>query len=313
MGSCATTRGCGRVKADARHEAEARRLLLAHAPAYATAPLVPLGAGTGHAAWLAGDPDDRPVVVRLDTGDAEGRAARVRREAALLALVAGVSPLPVPVPAFVDADAGWLAYARLPGTPLLRVPSARCVPHARAVGRALGGLLARLHALPAADVRDLVDADLRSAAEWIEEARDTLDAVRGALPPAVREPVARFVAATPVADAASDGAHLVFTHEDLGIEHVLVDDATMAITGVIDWSDAALADASSDFARVLRDLGPDALAAALAAYGAGDAATIARRAWFRARCLVLEDVAFGLETGDEAYVAKGVAAAGWLF
>lgn len=302
------------MKADARHEAEARRLLAAHAPAYATAPLVPLGAGADHAAWLAGDAHGRPLVVRLDTGDVAGRAARVRREASLLALVAGVSPLPVPVPAFVDAESGGLAYAHLAGTPLLRVPAARRAPHARAVGHALGQLLARLHAVPRDAVRGLVEADDRDASAWIDEARGTLEAVAGVLPPGTREAVARFVDATPAADAASDGERVVFTHEDLGLEHLLVDHASLAITGVIDWSDAALADVSSDFARVLRDLGPGALASALAAYAAGDDTTaIARRAWFRARCLVLEDLAFGLEAGDEAYVAKGVAAVGWLF
>jgi aminoglycoside phosphotransferase (APT) family kinase protein len=40
----------------------------------------------------------------------------------------------------------------------------------------------------------------------------------------------------------AERAELVLSHNDLGIEHVLVDPATLEVTGVVDWSDAAIVD-----------------------------------------------------------------------
>ena len=102
-------------------------------------------------------------------------------------------------------------------------------------------------------------------------------------------------------------------HNDLGIEHVLVATATGEITGVIDWSDAALTDAAYDFGLLHRDLGPAALATALTAYRAGDTAALRERAAFYARCSLLEDLAFGSRTGLSAYTGKSLAALPWLF
>lgn len=50
------------------------------------------------------------------------------------------------------------------------------------------------------------------------------------------EPVEAFLYASPP----GGGYALVFSHNGLGIEHVLVDPVTWRVTGVIDWGDAAL-------------------------------------------------------------------------
>jgi aminoglycoside phosphotransferase (APT) family kinase protein len=122
--------------------------------------------------------------------------------------------------------------------------------------------------------------------------------------------VEAFLAAPPP-DSGTDT--LVFSHNDLGIEHVLVDPATATVTGVIDWSDAALADPACDFGLLYRDLGPAALAAALTEYRAGDAAALRERTAFYARCSLLEDLAYGTQTGQNAYTDKSLAALEWLF
>ena len=136
-----------------------------------------------------------------------------------------------------------------------------------------------------------------------------------------RPRIAAFLHATP-----PEPTHeIVFSHNDLGIEHVLVDAATLTVSGVIDFSDAALDDPSYDFGLILRDLGPNALAAALAGYAASlptDADAIDRsaadvtapaRAGFYARCSVLEDLRYGIDTGRLSYVSKSIAALDWLF
>ena len=86
------------------------------------------------------------------------------------------------------------------------------------------------------------------------------------------------------------------------------------MTGVIDWSDAAIVDPAVDVGLLYRDLGP-AAHAALASYRSevSDHATLEERAVFYARCSVFEDLAYGIGTGQERYVEKSLAAMAWLF
>jgi aminoglycoside phosphotransferase (APT) family kinase protein len=93
----------------------------------------------------------------------------------------------------------------------------------------------------------------------------------------------------------------VLVHGDLGAEHLLYDGTR--ITGVIDWSDAAVSDPELDFARLYRDFGPDFLDRSVAAYQtqAGTPALDLDRVEFFARCAALEDLSYGLRTGRQVY------------
>ena len=267
--------------------------------------IVPLGQGGDHVAYLV---DDRLVVRFRVDGDVDA-AASVERDAAVLAVAAELSPLPVPRVEFVEPGAGCLAYELLPGVPLLDVAEGVRAQHAAAVAERLGRLLRALHAVPRERVASLVDTDEPPMADWVAEAAEHYAAVRAAIPAGHRPAVEAFLEAIPPAGA----GELVFSHNDLGIEHVLVDPRSLDVTGVIDWSDAALVDPARDFGLVLRDLGPAALDIALAAYRHGDEAGLRQRASFYARAALLEDLAFGLETGRREYVDKSVAALDWLF
>ena len=157
----------------------------------------------------------------------------------------------------------------------------------------------------------LVDVDDQPLAEWRDEAARTYATVAGAVPAAHRRPVEAFLAAPPPVEGWTN----VFSHNDLGIEHVLVDPGTWTVTGVIDWSDAAIVDPAVDFGLLYRDLGPAATNAALGRYRtrAVDRAALAERAVFYARCGVFEDLAYGIRTGRDAYVDKSLAAMAWLY
>ncbi|GLW64053.1 hypothetical protein Arub01_22970 [Actinomadura rubrobrunea] len=266
-------------------------------PGYRVESVAVLGEGEDNAAYVV----NGELIVRFAKGgDAAGRAARVRREAELLGVVAGVSPLPVPEPVFVAEEAGCLAYAKLPGVPLIDAS----VREPRAVAEELGAFLRALHALPADRVAGVAEVDDEPMRAWRDEAARTYEALAAHVPDTYRPAVERFLEAPPP-EAARE---LVFSHNDLGIEHVLVDGAR--VTGVIDWSDAAIVDPAADFGRLYRDLGPEALDAALRRYGGGE---IERRARFYARCGVLEDMAYGIETGKDRYLAKSLTALEWLF
>ncbi|NKZ02539.1 phosphotransferase family protein [Actinomadura latina] len=291
-----------------RSAGDVRDVVVAHRPGYRIHSVELLGEGEDNIAFEA----NHELIVRFGKeSDAVGRAARVRGEARLLAAVADVSPLPVPEPVFTVAEDGCLAYFKLPGIPLIDVAPAQRAAHADSIAAALGEFLGALHAVPVARVDGLVEVDDEPAAAWLEEAAQTYPLVGEAVPVAHRRAVEAFLSAPPPPER----GELVFSHNDLGIEHVLIDPATWAVTGIIDWSDAAITDAAYDFGLLYRDLGPAALDLALRNYQAGvhDAEEIEARAGFYARCSVLEDMAYGLQEGHAKYLDKGLTALKWLF
>ncbi|MHA6629514.1 phosphotransferase family protein [Pseudonocardia sichuanensis] len=282
-----------------------RAVLAEHLPAVAARTIEPLGGGLDNVAFLV----DGELVVRFAVrGDAE----RVVREARVLELVAERSPVPVPHPVFTAPERGCLAYALLPGVPLLDVPPAARAAHRPAVAAALGGLLAVLHAVPPAEVAPLVGVDDTAPGSWLREAARSWEAVAARVPMRHHRAVEALLLAAPPPEPSGDA---VFSHNDLGAEHVLVDPATGAVTGVIDWADAAVTDPALDFGLVLRDLGADGLDVALARYpsGGADVPGLRERAAFYARCRLLEDLEYGIETGRRAYIAAAMEAMARLF
>lgn len=262
------------------HE-RAARALRTHAPKLAEQPLRELGRGLDNVAHVVGDAAG-DLVLRVADGP------EVRREAALLRVLAPRLPLPIPAPRFADTDEGVLAYPLLPGRPLLgRVP-------APGVAAQLGRFLRALHAIDPADVAGLVAVEEADPEEWLAELHGPaalIDAVRSAVPePAGPRPA-------------------VLCHADLGAEHVLDQDGEL--TGVIDWSDAAVTDPALDFARLYRDFGPAFLAESLDAYGGLPGA--GPRIEFFARCAAIEDLRYGVTSGRTEYADSAGRSLAWLF
>ncbi len=271
--------------------------------------VVPLGEGQDNVAFEV----NGELVVRFGKEpDPVVRAARIDREARLLTFVASVSPVPVPRPVPTIPGSGCLAYRKLPGTALLDAPAQSKREHGPRIARTLGGLLRALHAVPLDRVDALVGVDDEPLSQWLAEAADLVDGLGDGLPARFAAPVRAFLAASPPGAAVDSGHPLVFSHNDLGIEHVLVDPETFAVTGVLDWTDAALVDPAYDFGLLYRDLGAPGMRAALDGYGRSTM-DMGARALFYARCSVLEDLAYGLESGLRRYVDNSLAALEWLF
>jgi aminoglycoside phosphotransferase (APT) family kinase protein len=271
-------------------------MLATHRPGQATDTIRRLGEGQEHVAYEVDG-----LIVRFVKGPDR---SVVLRDARLLEAVAELSPLPVPEPVFVDADEGCLAYRRLPGTPLLDLAPAS---HPEPIAESLGDFLAALHAAPVTRMAELVDLDDQPLDGWLADAAGEYEAVGSVVPPEHRHWIEAFLAAPPPAPAPG----LVFSHNDLGIEHVLVDPTSMRIQGIIDWSDAAITDPAYDLGLILRDLGPSALDAALRAYGPSSGGLV-ERAWCYARCSVLEDLRYGIESGRREYAEKSLVSLAWL-
>lgn len=199
--------------------ADVRRVVVTRLPDYQVDSVVRFGEGCDNLAYEV----NGELIVRFSKEpDPARRSARVHHEARLLAAVAGISPLPVPEPRFTVAEQGCLAYFKIPGLPLLDMPRPERSAHATSIAATLGELLTAMHAAPVERMADLVSIDDRPLAQWQREAAETSATVAGLVPLVHRRPVEEFLDAPPPDDRYA----LAFSHNDLGIEHVLVDPVT---------------------------------------------------------------------------------------
>src|SRR3712207_5930050 len=107
---------------------EIRALLVHHLPGYEVRSITRLGEGLDNAAY---EVNGEFIVRAGKETDRALRSESTQCEAQLLAVAAELSTLPVPEPVFVDAEAGLLAYVKLPGVPLIDHPvteTARLAP-----------------------------------------------------------------------------------------------------------------------------------------------------------------------------------------
>jgi aminoglycoside phosphotransferase (APT) family kinase protein len=273
-----------------------REVLARTLPAVVVRSLTELGRGTDHVAHLV---NGELIVRRVIARDTVVRRGTTRREADLLTLVAGVSTLPVPELVAVDADAGVTVYRRVPGQPLL----GRTVPEPDRFAEPLGRFLDALHRTPADRLAGVVERDTYPLSAYRDEAAQHYRAVANHIPASGRRLVEDFLARTPPPEPAT----LVFCHNDLGAEHLLADAEGTALTGVIDWSDAALTDPARDVGRLYRDFGPRFVGRVLQRYHRAWSDADHDRAVFTARCALLEDLLHGLESGDDRYSSAALA------
>ncbi len=233
-------------------------------------------------------------------------AAELIRRTTLQERIADRVTVPVPRPVRVVPEAGLVVVRRLQGVRLIDAPGPRTPAVQRVVASTVGTLLAQLHTWDPEAYEDLVVVDEYTPADWRDEAAELAQELAQVLDGGQRGDVRRFLAQPPPPPAATP----VLSHNDLGIEHVLISSTGAAVTGVIDWDDAAACDPAYDFGLLLRDLGPEALDIALAAYAAAGAVPHehAERAQFYARCTLLEDLAFGHAEDRPEYVEKSLAA-----
>lgn len=251
--------------------------------------LAALGDGTDHHAFLV----DGQLVARVRRSLDESAVLEIQREREVLRVVGGASPVAVPEVVAVDAAAGIIVVTKLEGSPLLGRP---IVDGAPLVGP-LADLLAALHGIGAGALGAGLIVDDATLADYRDEAAEALPRAAGVLS---LEQV-RLVEAFLDAPLPGEPADLLFGHNDLGAEHILVGADGSTVTGVIDWSDAAVSDPARDLGRLYRDLGPEVAGGVLARLDVDQEPTL-RRAAFHARCALLEDLCFGIEADRPSYV-----------
>jgi aminoglycoside phosphotransferase (APT) family kinase protein len=279
---------------------EIRALLARHLPDYRVRSIDRLGQGLDNRVYEV----NNELLVRRNraaTPDPE----ETRQEVARLAAVRELSPLPVPEVVFADEESGVIAYSKLPGEPLNRHP----VDDPRLLARPLAELLSALHGASPDRMRDLAPVDTYPALDLLQDAELDYRDVEAHVPEGQRHLVERFLREPPP----DEPGELRFCHNDLGAEHLFVDAAAGTITGVIDWTDAAITDPAHDFARIYRDLGPEVFELTVSHYAFALDEAARSRVLFYARCALIEDLAYGLSTGPHHYAEAALTHLTWTF
>jgi aminoglycoside phosphotransferase (APT) family kinase protein len=240
--------------------------------------LVPLAGGYSGETFL-GEAAGERTVVRIYGPRSEARRgpAAAEVDAALLRLVRGLLPVPevleVRRPDPAAGTPGLLVTNFLPGTRLDLLLPGLGAEDRRTVGLAVGAVLARLATMPMPRPGLFVDGDLRTepmpggglVAFVAAYRRDSALA---------QWPAPEYDALLEVADRAEtllarlDRTCLV--HSDLNPKNLLVDPASLEVTGVLDWEYAHAGWPVTDLGNLLRfDREEPFATAVLAAYRAG--------------------------------------------
>ncbi|MET9071582.1 aminoglycoside phosphotransferase family protein [Streptomyces sp. NPDC004232] len=220
----------------------------------------PVTAGGEHSTWWVGTRH----VLRLAL-DREA-ALRWRRELRLRDLVRPYLPVAVPAGVAHGEWAPGLTY-----TLDTRIPGGSAEEHdVSAVGEAdLAGLLTGLRAVPVRQAETI--GVPRVAPRSLEALRRMAVAAAERLAAADEFDPVRLHQLTPpgAAQLAAQAGGAVLVHHDLKGEHLVVS-ADGRVRGVLDWTDAAVADPAEDIAGLVLAVGSGAAvrAATLAGYGA---------------------------------------------
>ncbi|WP_244963151.1 phosphotransferase family protein [Nocardioides dongkuii] len=243
----------------------------------AAASLSPLPGGWSGQMFLAEVAGERSVV-RVYGGPGGGPGGGQRRgadaevDASLLRLVRGLVPVP-DVLELKRADAATGMPALLVTSYLPGVRGDLLLPDLdeagrRTLGRHLGVLVADLGGMPQLEAGPFVDATLR-VGRW-EGYADGLAELVGAAPLDHLSPVERegLAAVAEEVQALLDTVtRRVLVHGDLSPGNLLVDPATLAVTGLVDWELAHAGHPFADLGSLLRfERDPAFTAAVLEAY-----------------------------------------------
>ncbi len=216
------------------------------------------------------------IVRRSDDLDA------VSREVDVLIALTHATSVPTPAPVLHEPELGMFAYQRLRGTPLLHRSQ-------RDLGNIQPALIDALSAFRRILPASRLPVDHYPNEEWHNDAVQACRFVRNHLSNEQERLIHAFLD-EPVPHTRSVALP---QHNDLGAEHILVDDQG-EVTGIIDWTDAALTDPARDIGSIYRDFGPDAAVCVGEALNGPLTEDEDRRIRFHARCRWLEDVAFGI-------------------
>lgn len=222
---------------------------------------------------------------------------QLRNEVRLMARVAALLPLEVPVPIVLDEEPLRVRRPLVPGD---LATTARL---GREEGRQLGGFLRALHDLPVnLYIETGIPEQTAARAELLATLERMLHRVVPLLPEEIRDEAQALLRRVALRTPAT------LVHGDLAAHHVTCADGRLV--GVLDWKDARVADPAVDLAWPLYGT-PEPFAEAVATtYGVTDEELARALDWHRLEPWY--EAMWGLGPGGEAFVRSGLDSIGEL-
>jgi aminoglycoside 2''-phosphotransferase len=183
--------------------------------------------------------------------------------------------------------------------------SLQAEPLANQLGRAIG----EIHHFPTKQAA-MAGVPGGDAQHWRGEYRVLYERIQAQIFPLL-SPAARERCAVRFQAFLQNEAYFQFAptliHRDLSAEHILVDPARNAVSGIIDWGDAAIGDPAIDFTGLYAELDREFMDQVLAYYDAAGDSTLRERAQFYAFVIPFHAVLFGLSIGSRQHIDEGLA------
>jgi aminoglycoside phosphotransferase (APT) family kinase protein len=285
------------------NDALVARVLREQFPAHAPHAVRYLGAGWDHVAYEL----NATWIVRMPMRASV--AARVPIELAVLELARVALPLALPVIELRGAPSAlypypFSGYRKLPGVIAEDAPLERwCTrDNARVLGAALGALHGiAIERARAAGVLDASAAE-HGCADRAERVLQAQPRLQAALGHQRARRCAAFLEQRPLI-AAGAGAR-VLRHDDLHLEHVLLDAGMQRVTGIIDWTDASIGDPAAEFVALWLSCGEAFVRDMLDAYHGPSDPDMLARIRIRARWSTLDWLARSLERDRDRIGAR---------
>ncbi|MCY3858738.1 MAG: aminoglycoside phosphotransferase family protein [Gammaproteobacteria bacterium] len=195
-----------------------------------------------------------------------------------------------------DFHKPFAGYPYLPGTPLVHFEGDSC--NLAMIGQCIGEVLTDLHQQSLTPPR--VPADPLTL--WTEGFDDIVTNAKPDLSSEIEHQVRRALSSYRFRERTD---HQVTTHNDLGVEHILMQDRER-VAALIDWADCATANGFVDFAGIWAWGGNPALAATLDHYYVEPSLEDFAQIRIHGLCYSLEQIAYGRAIGDRSLRANAI-------
>ena len=235
----------------------------------------------------------------------EASVAKLNTEYKLLSGLEGWVSLPIPNYEYFcesseNSSRPFAGYRKLPG---IGGDTSKMVDH-NGVARQLGVFLSRLHTYPVDKAREAgVQEKLDLVAHLRDRSREQLRNLDGLN---VNPGLLRRYLENDAPVSFEGAASLV--HNDLWAEHILVDNPSNGVSGIIDWGDTVIGDPAIDFACLYTWYGESLLENVLVHYTGKLDAEVISRSRYLATCVAIHNITLGRDQGLDQWVEAGYAA-----
>lgn len=241
---------------------------------------------------------DEQLIVRFPRTDEVAESSR--RELALLPELDVHLSFQVPNPSHVGTwnERPFFAYRMIVGRGIEAADGSPALLHQ------LRDALAELHAFPVDRAAELLDAG-HPATAWRRHYEQLWPIVEEHALPVVAPPLSTRIGTAYAAFLDQiDDLPACLIHNDLGVEHLLVDERATELVGIIDFEDAAVGDPAIDYVPLWATFGPKALEHLLPADGLGD--RLEQRLHFYRWMGSVHAIVYGVTRGVPAEVDHGL-------